>query len=82
MTQEVRLLVLSKSSAFCFLLSSHGVECVLTHCTPDQTQHSESNRASGDLLHDAGSSNLLLRDKLEVWDEVGGGREDGKGGDF
>ena len=30
---------------------------------------------SGNLLCDAGSSNLVLCDNLEVWDGMGGGRE-------
>ena len=32
--------------------------------------------ASGNLLYDAGSSNLVLCDSLEEWDRVGGEREE------
>ena len=32
--------------------------------------------ASGNLLYDAGSSNLVLCDSLEEWDGVGGEREE------
>jgi len=32
-------------------------------------------RASGNLLYEAGSSNLVLCDNLEGWYGVGGGRE-------
>ena len=32
-------------------------------------------RASGNLLYDAGSSNLALYDNLQGWDGVEGGRE-------
>ena len=38
--------------------------------------------ASGNLLYDAGSSNLVLCDNLEGWDRVGGGREVQEGGDI
>ena len=31
--------------------------------------------ASGNLLHDTGSSNLVLCDNLEGWDGVGGGKK-------
>ena len=31
--------------------------------------------ASGNLLYDAGNSNLVLCDNLKEWDGVGGGRE-------
>ena len=34
------------------------------------------------MLHDAGSSNLVLCDNLEGWDGVGGGRELPEGGDI
>ena len=37
---------------------------------------------SGDLLHDAGSSNLVLCYTLEGWDGVGGGREFQEGKDI
>ena len=37
--------------------------------------------ASGSLLHDAGSSNLVLWDNLEGWDGVGDGREVQEGED-
>lgn len=36
--------------------------------------------ASGDLLCDSGSSDLILCDSLEGWDGVGGGREVPEGG--
>ena len=36
--------------------------------------------ASGNLLYDSGISNLVLCDKLEGWDGVGGGREVQGGG--
>ena len=38
--------------------------------------------ASGNLLYDAESSNLLLCDNLEVWDGVGEGREVQKRGEI
>ena len=38
--------------------------------------------ASGNLLYDAGSSDLVLCDNLEGWDGVGGGREGLEGGDI
>ena len=37
--------------------------------------------ASGNLLYDAGSSNLVLCDNLEGWDGVGGGRQGTRGAD-
>ena len=38
--------------------------------------------ASGNLLYDAGSSNLVLCDNLEGWDGEGGEREVQEGGDI
>ena len=38
--------------------------------------------ASGNLLYDAGSSNLVLGDNLEGWDGEGGEREVQEGGDI
>ena len=38
--------------------------------------------ASGNLLHDAGSPNLVLCENLEGWDGEGGEREDEEGGDI
>jgi len=38
--------------------------------------------ASGSFLHDAGSSNLVLWDNLEGWEEVGSRREVQEGGDI
>ena len=38
--------------------------------------------ASGDLLCDVGSSNLVLCGNLEGWDGVGGGRKAQEGGDI
>ena len=38
--------------------------------------------ARGNLLHDAGSSNLVICDNLEGWDGVGVGREVQDGGDI
>ena len=38
--------------------------------------------ASGNLLYDAGSSDLVLCDNLEGWDGVAGGREGLEGGDI
>ena len=38
--------------------------------------------ASGNLLYDAGSSDLVLCDNLEGWDGVGGGKESLEGGDI
>ena len=41
------------------------------------------NQTAGeDLLHDAGSSNSVLCDNLEGWDEVGGGKEVQEGRDI
>ena len=37
--------------------------------------------ASGNLLHDAGSLDLVLCDNLEGWDGIGDGREVQEGGD-
>jgi len=38
--------------------------------------------ASGNLLYDAGSSNLVLSDNLEGYDGVGGGKEVQEVGDM
>jgi len=41
------------------------------------------NQTAGeDLLHDAGSSNSVLCDNLEGWDEVGDGKEVQEGRDI
>ena len=40
----------------------------------------KNEKASGNLLCDAGSSNLVLCDNLERWGRVGGGREVQEGG--
>ena len=42
--------------------------------------HMQSSIAHGNLLYDAGSSNLVLYDNPEAGDGVGGGREDQEGG--
>ena len=38
--------------------------------------------ASGNLLYDSGSSNLVLCDNLDGWDGVGGGRDVQEGWDI
>ena len=48
-----------------------------THTSPH-----EKETASGNVLYDAGSSNLELFDNLEGWDGVGGGREVQQGRDI
>ena len=43
--------------------------------TETHTSRYVKQRASGNLLYEAGSSNSVLCDNLEKWDGVGGGRE-------
>ena len=48
-----------------------------THTSPHV-----KDTASGNVLYDAGSSNLVLCDNLEGWDGVRGGREVQEGADI